>query len=230
MADRPVERYGSLDAFLVGRPVGRYGVSGPCDKCGVWRTSLHRDHVIPKSKGGSDDSENLQYLCANCHQDKTIEDVRGAQRKPYFCRDNETRKNRIKAALSGRVLRPPQSDAEKDRRRVVMSARWKNRTPESKQKELERLAEIRLLRHTFDSRKTYRVERRVIVDRVVRDHDPSSYPSRQEQAVALRTSGLTLSEIGAVMRIGTGVAGYLVRRAARGEPPSGRRSKARHGG
>src|SRR6185295_7016316 len=45
--------------------------SGHCAKCGVFRNSLHRDHIIPKWNGGLDEEDNVQYLCANCHEDKT---------------------------------------------------------------------------------------------------------------------------------------------------------------
>ena len=45
---------------------------GCCIKCGVFREALHRDHIIPKWNGGLDEETNVQYLCANCHEDKTI--------------------------------------------------------------------------------------------------------------------------------------------------------------
>lgn len=38
---------------------------------------MHRDHIFPKWKGGSDEPWNKQLLCANCHEDKTREDLRG---------------------------------------------------------------------------------------------------------------------------------------------------------
>lgn len=52
-------------------------IEGNCAKCGIYRWSLDKDHIIPKSKGGSDDPDNIQYLCQNCHSDKTIEDRKG---------------------------------------------------------------------------------------------------------------------------------------------------------
>jgi len=48
--------------------------AGHCVKCGIYRDSLHCDHIIPKVLGGSGESANIQHLCANCHQDKTRED------------------------------------------------------------------------------------------------------------------------------------------------------------
>ena len=44
---------------------------GKCRSCGTERR-MHRDHIVPKSLGGSDNDSNIQYLCANCHEDKTV--------------------------------------------------------------------------------------------------------------------------------------------------------------
>ena len=57
-------------------------VSGYCVKCGTWRRSLHRDHVIPRFEGGSDDLANIQLLCGNCHEDKTAEDLKRFRHSP----------------------------------------------------------------------------------------------------------------------------------------------------
>ena len=51
--------------------------SGFCQECGAWRDSLHRDHGVPRWKGGGDDEDNIQYLCANCHEEKTRVDLMG---------------------------------------------------------------------------------------------------------------------------------------------------------
>lgn len=38
----------------------------------VWRTSnLELDHIIPLHLGGSNECENLQLLCRECHRGKT---------------------------------------------------------------------------------------------------------------------------------------------------------------
>ena len=45
--------------------------SGNCIKCGIWREFLQQDHIIPLAQGGNDTRDNIQLLCANCHEDKT---------------------------------------------------------------------------------------------------------------------------------------------------------------
>lgn len=40
-----------------------------CVWCG--RRAQHVDHIIPRRKGGTDDSANLQSLCHSCHSSKT---------------------------------------------------------------------------------------------------------------------------------------------------------------
>lgn len=49
--------------------------SGLCEHCGTYRERLQYDHIIPRWKGGSDAPENRQWLCANCHEDKTRADI-----------------------------------------------------------------------------------------------------------------------------------------------------------
>jgi hypothetical protein len=63
-------------------------MEGNCAKCGMYRWSLDQDHIIPKSKGGTDDPSNIQYLCQNCHADKTHQDRKGIKASP------ETREKR----------------------------------------------------------------------------------------------------------------------------------------
>lgn len=39
-----------------------------CQSCGAENEELHAHHIIPKSKGGSDDMGNLVTLCKSCHE------------------------------------------------------------------------------------------------------------------------------------------------------------------
>lgn len=40
-----------------------------CCRCGKPTTDV--DHIVPRSRGGSDDERNLQPLCKPCHNAKT---------------------------------------------------------------------------------------------------------------------------------------------------------------
>ncbi len=50
-----------------------------CRAAGRIRPATELDHIVPLFKGGTDDDANLQGLCADCHADKTREDL--GQRK-----------------------------------------------------------------------------------------------------------------------------------------------------
>jgi len=70
---------------------------GHCVKCGTWRPSLHNDHVIPKWAGGSDEPSNRQWLCANCHEDKTKAEL---QSRAFKDRPRERKPRRFKPDVS----------------------------------------------------------------------------------------------------------------------------------
>jgi hypothetical protein len=45
----------------------------------VYREALQRDHILPIWRGGMDVETNVQYLCANCHEDKTKNEQRSTE-------------------------------------------------------------------------------------------------------------------------------------------------------
>jgi len=63
----------------------RYWFQDWCDYCGVkearGKPSWHKDHFVPKSKGGSNDNSNLMLACPVCNAikgSKLFADVRTA--------------------------------------------------------------------------------------------------------------------------------------------------------
>jgi 5-methylcytosine-specific restriction protein A len=43
-----------------------------CDKHGRVRLATQRDHRVPLSEGGADDDSNVQGLCDDCHEEKSL--------------------------------------------------------------------------------------------------------------------------------------------------------------
>jgi len=50
---------------------------GRCALCGASKkeTTLHIDHILPRSRGGSNDESNLQVLCFQCNLGKSNKDT-----------------------------------------------------------------------------------------------------------------------------------------------------------
>ena len=58
-------------------------------KCKVCKNKVgefHVDHIIPHRLGGSNEMENLQLLCNECHKKKTVEDIEKIRRTRRFKR------------------------------------------------------------------------------------------------------------------------------------------------
>lgn len=72
--------YGGLRGLIYRRDEGRCRICGrmcvPKDAGGTDRSAWpHIDHVIPRSRGGSDDPENLQLTCGSCNAAKRHRDA-----------------------------------------------------------------------------------------------------------------------------------------------------------
>jgi 5-methylcytosine-specific restriction enzyme A len=52
-----------------------------CKAKGIVRLAEELDHIVPVSKGGTNDDGNLQMLCKECHHTKTLDDL-GYKPKP----------------------------------------------------------------------------------------------------------------------------------------------------
>ena len=46
-----------------------------CKEKGIIEPAIELDHIIPLHKGGSDDEDNWQGLCVECHKVKTRQDL-----------------------------------------------------------------------------------------------------------------------------------------------------------
>lgn len=97
----------------------RKGRNSACERCGTVRPQLQRDHIVPRFLGGSDHHSNIQYLCANCHEDKTKQDIGGADlRKKGWMYvediDDLTGKKRL-VRKSTSVATPEEYEAEVER-------------------------------------------------------------------------------------------------------------------
>ncbi|MEI7955450.1 MAG: HNH endonuclease [Verrucomicrobiota bacterium] len=51
------------------------GLCQPCKRDGRLTLAQQVDHIVPVSKGGGDEDDNLQGICLACHDDKTRIDL-----------------------------------------------------------------------------------------------------------------------------------------------------------
>ena len=83
---------GDKPARLTGRPLRRMRrqlfqrepLCQPCKANGRVTIATIRDHVRPLAEGGTDTEDNVQAICADCHQEKTKhESIRGQRRQAW---------------------------------------------------------------------------------------------------------------------------------------------------
>ena len=56
----------------------------PCLRKGRPTPATQVDHIIPKSQDGTDDMDNLQAICDDCHKAKTAQEATGGKDKLAF--------------------------------------------------------------------------------------------------------------------------------------------------
>lgn len=49
-----------------------FGLCQPCKRNGSISIAGEVDHIIPKARGGSEDDDNMQSICVDCHKAKTL--------------------------------------------------------------------------------------------------------------------------------------------------------------
>jgi 5-methylcytosine-specific restriction protein A len=55
------------------------GLCQPCRRAGRLTAGPIVDHITPKAQDGSDDDDNLQAICKDCHTEKTGIETRGGR-------------------------------------------------------------------------------------------------------------------------------------------------------
>lgn len=56
--------------IMQGQPLCRM-----CEDAGLVTPGVEMDHIVPLFKGGTNDDDNLQMLCVECHRKKTADDI-----------------------------------------------------------------------------------------------------------------------------------------------------------
>lgn len=59
------------DKALIQRFIEIHRYVAACAHCGLTGGKFHVDHIIPLSRGGRDELENLQFLCVRCNLKKS---------------------------------------------------------------------------------------------------------------------------------------------------------------
>jgi 5-methylcytosine-specific restriction protein A len=67
--------------IMQGQPLCRM-----CDEKGLVTPGAEMDHIVPLFMGGTNDDENLQMLCVECHRKKSADDL-GVRFKPTIGSD-----------------------------------------------------------------------------------------------------------------------------------------------
>lgn len=88
--------------------------SGNCALCGIYRKVLVRDRKIPGREGGKYTPDNIQWICANCHQDKTALEQSAAHK-------GRPKSAEQRAKMSAWQIGMPKSEATKAKIRATLT-------------------------------------------------------------------------------------------------------------
>ena len=61
--------------------VAKAQAQGTCQICGRTNTTLQADHIVPVSRGGTNNAGNLRMVCVPCHQRITKAQLAGWRRR-----------------------------------------------------------------------------------------------------------------------------------------------------
>jgi 5-methylcytosine-specific restriction enzyme A len=77
-----------------------------CERCRelLDMRAVHFDHIKPRSEGGTDEPDNLQALCPNCHAKKTNEDRKRGSFNNKKRNEEETHEDDNKLKQLGLVI------------------------------------------------------------------------------------------------------------------------------
>jgi hypothetical protein len=107
--------------------MSRKSRAGNCSLCGIYRERLERDHIYPRWKCRRDgwtkeqieDPSNIQYICSNCHRDKT------SSERPEISTEQ-------RIAIS--ILHTGRKASEETRRKISLAHKGRKHTPEQIEK------------------------------------------------------------------------------------------------
>lgn len=197
--------------------------AGTCDRCGINRWKRHRHHTLPLSLGGSDDPENIEFICANCH-----EDAHHPQGEHGVIRTAHTPQARAKRKASmERRWQDPEYRARSEKARTTQ-VRANGMTPEQVRERDERVLAL------LNSGKTQReVSREVGLSQptvsfiargrlrpsrargvALREAADARNAARNERVIALRKEGASYDAIAAEVGIAKPTVAKLVKRLA----------------
>ena len=111
------------------RKAKKIGIVQPesCERCEIEYPFLQLEHIVPRHAGGTDDPENWQWLCPNCHVLKT----RTEDPRPVV--SLETRE-KLRLSMVGNQHRAGKPQTDDERRKKSEALKGRPKSAEMRQK------------------------------------------------------------------------------------------------